>query len=537
MSGLAYSLQKTQGRPTGQKSARVFTYPAPVDGLNKNSAIADMKITEALVLENLVCKEGGIALRYGVSVGDQISGPSTSSLYGWTPSPYGVNEMYVVGNNGIYAYNYDTAAWSTKAAIGTTVGGFMMTTWFSTTTDTFLICNGGPSTGVFTYSPSTGYVNRDATLVHGSFDSTQCAGMGSHAERLFFWESTGTSLFYLATAAVTGTLTELPIGPFLNKGGKILGVKSWTRDGGDGLDDYFCIFTTNGEVVIYQGYDPDDPDNWQKVGTFDIGQPITQTPGLFARHVMKVGADIGVLTKRGLAMLSQLAQTNESGHKKISVTYKISADYQRAVDATTSLTLETLWSVCEYPRENLIIINSPDQTTPANSQQLVVNVNTGGWSRWTGIIVMRGMMACDLVKGGLRMLKSTGDAMSYNTGFYLDGGGGISWKMQTAFSNLKTMLNKNVSMVRPHVYGAGVGFMPIIEIKSNFDPSAFNSSSGQRTDLGLSNNVGGGAAFNNQRWASCPAEGVTFSICLSGTSGEEMTINGIDVLYEISDIL
>jgi hypothetical protein len=60
-----------------------------------------------------------------------------------------------------------------------------------------------------------------------------------------------------------------------------MAIASWTRDGGSGMDDVLAIITSNGEVLIYSGTDPEGSRRrGAKVGLFSI--PKSDRPAL--RH-------------------------------------------------------------------------------------------------------------------------------------------------------------------------------------------------------------------------------------------------------------
>ena len=57
--------------------------------------------------------------------------------------------------------------------------------------------------------------------------------------------------WYLATNAVGGALSMIPLSGAAAKGGKLLFGAAWTIDAGNGLDDK-CVFVTRpGEALIF----------------------------------------------------------------------------------------------------------------------------------------------------------------------------------------------------------------------------------------------------------------------------------------------
>lgn len=546
--GLADLLGKKSQRGTGAKSARVFTLPAPTGGLNRNASFSGMKQDEAIILDNLIVKNGVVRTRGGW----QETDPSIGSAVNVIQHPWLNNGLIYLTNSGIYEFNYDAASTSTWISLAG-MGGWQLWTHFSTTGGDFMVFAGGGK-GIMTYSRAgVGDTTTWNAGISGSLTTVtvlNVVGIGQHAERLWLWTANSTDLHYLPVASMTGVAKKLPIGQFLQKGGNIVGVKSWTRDGGDGLDDYLCVFTDSGEVVVYQGYDPDDPDNWQKVGTFDIGMPNINLNAssrymTFARQVLKVGGDIGIITTRGIAMMSELAQTNVSGHEKISITHKISALFLDAIGRTSGSGFER-WYITEFPKENCLIIGHPitvaDGTWSGSGYaQFVLSLDTDAWTRWFlpakfATVTKEGRLFFDTQTNNI------GRNNQYLTETPSDNGGAanIKWRIQTCFTTMKTTLNKSVSQVRPYI-NCSLGYTPVLELRTNFENLAFVGS-GNYTDIGKSvvdtNDNNNYETIPNNHWVSISGEGTAFSLCMSGeVCGYFMELHGIDFLFEPEDIL
>ena len=63
-----------------------------------------------------------------------------------------------------------------------------------------------------------------------------------------------------------------PLGQIFKMGGFLVQMATWTIDNVSGMDDYAAFITSEGEVAIYQGYDPTQQSTWSLVGVFRIGR-------------------------------------------------------------------------------------------------------------------------------------------------------------------------------------------------------------------------------------------------------------------------
>jgi hypothetical protein len=79
---------------------------------------------------------------------------------------------------------------------------------------------------------------------------------------------------------------------------------TWTIDNVSGMDDYAAFITSEGEVAIYQGYDPAQISTWSLIGIFNIGRPIGTR--CIARHE----SDVLCITADGITPLSKALLTD-----------------------------------------------------------------------------------------------------------------------------------------------------------------------------------------------------------------------------------
>src|SRR5690606_31868092 len=111
-------------------------------------------------------------------------------------------------------------------------------------------------------------------------------------------ERNSMDLWYLPVSSIAGAAEAIPMGQIFRRGGHIVTVQTWTVDAGEGADDMLVILSSNGEVAVYQGYDPTDASAWKLVGVFYLGRPVGQRP------CIKFGGDLLIICEDGVFPLS-----------------------------------------------------------------------------------------------------------------------------------------------------------------------------------------------------------------------------------------
>jgi hypothetical protein len=231
----------------------------------------------------------------------------------------------------------------------------------------------------FTYTMATA-PSGDATTV-GTYtidyyilgqNSNTFANINLFKERLYFVEENSLSFWYLPVDSINGTVTEFPLGGIARRGGYLQAMGTWTIDAGYGVDDLAAFVTSNGEVIVYKGSDPSDPNDWSLVGVWQIGQT-------FARKCFfKFGGDLLLLTEDGLTPMSAGLQSTRLD-PRVNLTDKIFYAISRAADLYAP---EFGWQMAYFAKHNMLIVNVPVTGAP---EQYVMHNITKSWGRFTGI--------------------------------------------------------------------------------------------------------------------------------------------------------
>lgn len=517
-------LKKQNAKGFGRVTGKVATIPAPVGGWNARDALSDMKAEDAIVLDNIIPDAGRVRLRPGYVVSSSgLGADQVETLMEYSP-PSGGNELFAAA--GQYVYDVTTAGSVGAPEIsGLTSARWQHVMMANTSGNHLCMVNG--SDHYYTYNGSS-WTDQNAALTGitgGAANSTELIGISVHASRLWFVQKGSMDLWYLGTQAITGAATKFPLGPLCKKGGYVMAIGTWTKDGGSGMDDLFVAVTSKGEVVVYSGTDPANASTWQLVGVFSIAEPVGR------RCLIKVGGDLGVITSTGVAMLGQLIGVNVSGQRKVTITNKIARAFQDAYGLSGT---NFGWQIAEFPKQNIVIVNVPSQEGELIFQ-FVINVETGAWCRFTGINAN-----CWSLMGDRMFLGGT-DGKVYEFGSSdSDNGTPISCSIQMAYNRCGTNAVKVFRGVRPLIL-ASDGFAPGIEIKTDYDvapitatPTPSFSSSGALWDVADWDVADWGAAGSpNSRWRTVFGQGTSVSVCLVGSSADVVfEFNQIDIMFE-----
>ncbi len=259
-------------------------------------------------------------------------------------------------------------------------------------------------------------------------------------ERLWFVQKDSLDLWYLGIQAIAGAATLFPMGSVFRRGGYIMAIGSFSRDAGEGPDDFFTIVTNNGEVAVYQGTDPDSATTWALVGMFDVGKPIGR------RCMARLNGDLTIITQDGVISMQAALEFDRSAGQKAAITAKIQTLFSQYA---SRYRLNFGWQPCVYPKSRYLIVNIP-MVPDLSQSQLVMNTVTGAWTQFSGMNAGCWGVANDqLYFGG-----DAGTTFQADNG-YLDNSGSIPWAARTAWQMYSGASNKLFSAVRPVMLTGG----------------------------------------------------------------------------------
>lgn len=356
--------RKTQ--PRAQVSS-VKSYPAPLGGWNARDALAAMKPTDAVDLENFFPKTSYVEIRGGYAnhATGMTGNGKTLAVYN---AMSGTNSMWALTPSGTYNV---TSAGAVGASVASRTDGKHQWVNFGDGTNNYLILVNGVDKPLY-YDGST-WLAVDGTTSPAltGLATTSIISLFVFKGRLMFIEKNSMSFWYLAAGAAGGALTEFDLSGVAKKGGYLMAGATWTVDAGDGPDDRAVFITSEGEVIIYQGTNPSVAANWALVGIYEVGKPLGR------RCVQKLGGDLILLTQNGAFPMSS-AILSASIDYKMALSFKIENAF---TDAARSYGTTFGWCAYIYPAQSALIVNVPI-AEGGEHEQYVMNTITKAWCKF-----------------------------------------------------------------------------------------------------------------------------------------------------------
>ena len=203
-------------------------------------------------------------------------------------------------------------------------------------------------------------------------DSSKFINVNLFKNRLFFTEKDTLTCWYLDTDAIGGVASPLLFGGIARNSGYLQAMGTWTIDAGQGADDYAVFVTSMGEVIVYNGTNPNAAETWALKGVWQLGQTFSR------RCFFKWAGDLLLLTQDGLVPLASALQSSRLD-PRVNLTDKI---YFAVSQAATQYYDLFGWQINYYASENMLILSIP---TDYGMEQYVMHTITKSWARFTGI--------------------------------------------------------------------------------------------------------------------------------------------------------
>lgn len=498
-----------------RKVASVKEIPSPTGGWNARDDWTDMDKRDAIVLDNVDVRDGGIETRKGRTSHATGLGDAVKEIMTW----HGPASDKMFAATGSDVFDVTAAGAVGAAALTGMSNGLWSHVMYATTGANYLVmCNGADGVRHF---EGTSWATPAITGV----TTANLAFVTGHMNRLWFVEEDTLKVWYLPTNAVAGAATSINFGSLCRKGGHMEVMASWSRDGGSGIDDHAVFVTSEGEALVYLGSDPSSASTWELVGIFSIPRPIGR------RCVVNVGADVGILTMQGLLPLSAILPLAASGQAKVAATDKISRAFSEAAVTGESF---TDWQVIESQTHKLLIINVPlvSETTQV---QFVFNTKTEAWSRFTDLNMgCWGILITDLYMGD-----NSGTIWKYDSDS--DDGAVINWTIVQAFQDLGSPQLKSIKRVRPQLFTIS-GYRPRVGVRTDFDDTGITFSAPASSSSGTPWGSPWGSPWSAERanqawWQSVVGEGYTIAPVVMGSTRVLTGYNGVKIAYEVGGAL
>jgi hypothetical protein len=507
-------------RARSTPTVRTKEFPPPTKGWISKDNIAVGGMGTALILDNIFPFPDVVEVRAGFAEAfDTAETTDVETVMAYHPVS-GAVTVFSVTNGKIFA----------GASVSTVTGlsnSRMESVMFATSGGNFLFCVNGADTAKH-YSGSTW-----ATPSITGTTSDNFSNLFVFKERLFFIVKDTMKFAYLPVNSIAGAANRVDLGSYMDKGGYLVAGGTLTKDGGAGQDDLAIFVSSEGQIAVFQGNDPDSATTWSLVGVFTRPRPLGK------RCLYRTGGDLYLITEAGVLPVSKTIGIDEAAVGGYVITQNISNEMSRSAKLYRS---NFGWQIVSHSDGPMTILNVP--ISDGSAQQYVMNSQTGAWCRFTNINAK-----CWAVVGG-NLYFGGSDGKVYQFGENgSDNGETIIAEMKLAFdgfgteSRLKRWLN-----IRSVIYSDG-SVTPALGLDVDFSD---NIPSGA---VSLNNSgvpTWGGTTWGGSTWATSKsyyrawrnltenpgyAAAIRMRAFVKGT-GEPvlLQVNGFNVSYEIGGV-
>lgn len=272
----------------------VVKIDAPTRGINAFDSPEDMHPADAIALDNWLPFSGYLEARPPIDVHANITGDELPLTI--------INYRASDGSEQLIAHTPGTDQWhdftTSQSTFSGTYGGDSSTRWQHTHINGILVLVCGQDNEL-AFNGTT-FTDLDYTGSSPSITPGEFINVENFKGRAMYIKEDVCSFWYAAAGSYQGALTEFPLDSVARLGGRPVVIKTWTMDTGTGPDDTFVIVMDSGEVLLYQGDDPGDPDNWEIVGSYRMPAPTGY------RAALSYGDDILIMTRDGIVNMKSV---------------------------------------------------------------------------------------------------------------------------------------------------------------------------------------------------------------------------------------
>lgn len=413
---MAYARQRTLTRfgRTSPPTQQAFTFPASVGGVNAADSLMLMPPTDCLYTFNMMPSEYGLRLRKGyrewsinLKEDPTTEGPDVRTIIPFESAQQSAanDKLFAATSEGIWdvsAFNNQQPDQVVDFADETGNAGFgVWTEYTGDAADSTELIRGhylfyaDEVNGLWQYTEADGLWTQPVSGVNPGewyyndgtddvpFPVDDICFIMVHKQRIWVILENDDDAWYLGVGAIAGELKRFIFGSKLPHGGNLVGLWTWSIDGGDGVDDYMVAIGRGGDVVLYQGDDPEiigqGVNPWSSRGTWFIGE-IPES----RRIVGEYGPDLYILSTYGISSLADLLKgvppDQQSPSQKVNRFLR--TDVERGKDRPE-------WQLAIHPGDGFMQV-----VTPKPSQnpylQYVMNLQTLAWGFWQDVPILCG---------------------------------------------------------------------------------------------------------------------------------------------------
>lgn len=445
---------KTPRKAAQARNHQVAALLAPTNGLNYRDPFITLDPKDAVVLNNFIAKPTGVELRGGYQKHVTGLGGSVNTIMAYMAQDPTANKLFAAVGDEFFDVTSSADAPTAVVADTNSTDGYWSSIMFSGAAMNYL-CATSPSGGYWTYDATGGWVDRTASLT-GLTAPAGC--IAAWKNRLWICGEGTAKVFYLDVNAIQGAVTELDLGPLLKHGGSVVAAVNWTMSAGLTIDDYLVFFGSQGDVIIYQGTDPDNASTFALKGIWYMGRPPVGN-----RFYVTYGGELLALSEIGLIPMSKMI------NGQVADAYSVmSARISPALSPMLSRLIDNVgWEVQLLENSDLLMIKPPRESS--QYVEYVMFIQTGAWSTFSDmplntVATYNGQMYFGDEDGNVQIALSV-----KRDGMARDGSGGltITGQSQGGFNSFGSPANyKLFTLARPILIGSA---QPSVQAQMNVE--------------------------------------------------------------------
>ena len=419
-----------------------YVFPSPVGGLNTTISYDAMPLNEAIVMDNYIPYTNHVALRKGYRPYATFNAPvKTLALFKSLS-----NQERLLAFSGGEAFDISEPKDLKNLSLeeiekqkGLRGKNFLSDEWqFAEFKNRLYFANGVDKVQVYEEDDTNetyGILSEaefSSANAEVSLDTTKLENVFVAKQRLWFIEKGSMKVWYSENAGeVKGKLLSFDMSAVSSFGGTLVAGASWTQDGGAGMDDLTVFITSQGEVLVYKGSNPNDANDWALKGVYKMAAPLGK------KCFIKYLGDLVVISKEGYVPLSKALPLEGANSSQLAFSNKIQ---ELVIERAKFYGAKKGWQALLYQRGGWALFNVPLST---GFEQHICNLSTGAWCRFTDI-----KSYCWEVFNTRLYFGSDNHVYLFDEGT-TDGNNPIHGKIQQAFSNLGTNRYKRVTLLNP----------------------------------------------------------------------------------------
>ncbi len=523
--------------PEIPQQTRPGVIPAPTGGINSITSLATMKPTDSIYTVNIDATTYGCRVRPGYAeYANGLTGDALKTIMPFSGSAAdGSNDrVFAATNDGIYDITTSTTSpskvvdWPVKSSDA----GWCVFCQFVNDGGDHILLVTDLENGYRSFNESTGLW--EIPTVTGP--SGTIVFVTVWKGRVWLIEKDTADAWYTDLGTFSGTVTRFNFGNKFRAGGSLVALYDWTRDSGNGPDDFLVSVSSAGDVVVYAGTDPSSPATFGQIGVWFIGAlPAGRRIG------SQFGGDLLLLSTYGLISANDLLKGVSPFTVEGSMSWKIQA-FLAAVMRETRTRLG--WEVKLHPNLSRVIISTPKLPT-SPYLQFVYDVDLEAWSMWENIPILTSeefLGESYFGSSDVRAWKIEGNMDGVTLADPLGSPELIYWKALTAYSDLGAPEQfKRVQFIRP-VFISDVS--PLVNVRAFYDYNL------DRLDDVVSggSSLWDSAIWDESQWqlsipntqktpVGASGLGKVVAVAMSGRSQAETTLVQIGLMWDTGGML